>query len=68
MGTKPVHLNDNCTAFFQYRTCLISFLTQNPESGGQVVLEDGRVIEESDPEITVDTVEDVQSHDEVPNY
>jgi hypothetical protein len=33
-----------------------------------VVLEDGRVIEESDPEITVDTVEDVQSHDEVPNY
>ena len=30
----------------------------------QVVLEDGRVIEESDPEVTVDTVEDVQSHDE----
>ena len=28
----------------------------------QVVLEDGRVIEEDDPEITVDTVEDVESH------
>jgi len=28
----------------------------------QVVLEDGRVIEEDDPEVTVDTVEDVQSH------
>ena len=28
----------------------------------QVVLEDGRVIEEDDPEITVDTVEDTQSH------
>jgi hypothetical protein len=29
-----------------------------------VVLEDGRVIEEDDPEIIVDTIEDVQSHDE----
>jgi hypothetical protein len=29
-----------------------------------VVLEDGRIIEESEPEITVDTVEDTQSHDE----
>jgi hypothetical protein len=29
-----------------------------------VVLEDGRIIEESDPEVTVDTVEDTQSHDE----
>lgn len=28
----------------------------------QVVLEDGRVIEEDDPEITVDTIEDVESH------
>ena len=28
----------------------------------QVVLEDGRVIEEDDPEITVDTIEDTQSH------
>ena len=28
----------------------------------QVVLEDGRVIEEDDPEITFDTVEDVESH------
>ena len=28
------------------------------------MLEDGRIIEESDPEITVDTVEDTQSHDE----
>ena len=28
----------------------------------QVVLEDGRVIEEDDPEVTVDTIEDVESH------
>merc|ERR1719340_457503 len=28
----------------------------------QGVLEDGRVIEEDDPEVTVDTVEDVESH------
>ena len=28
----------------------------------QVVLEDGRVIEEDLPEVTVDTVEDIQSH------
>lgn len=28
----------------------------------QVVLEDGRVIEEDDPEVTVDTIEDTQSH------
>jgi hypothetical protein len=28
----------------------------------QVVLEDGRIIEEDEPEVTVDTVEDVESH------
>jgi hypothetical protein len=28
----------------------------------QVVLEDGRLIEEDDPEVTVDTIEDVESH------
>jgi len=28
----------------------------------QVVLEDGRIIEEGEPEVTVDTVEDVESH------
>jgi len=28
----------------------------------QVVLEDGRVIEEDDPEVTLDTIEDVESH------
>jgi len=28
----------------------------------QVVLEDGRVIEEDDPEVTVDTIEDIESH------
>ena len=28
----------------------------------QVVLEDGRVIEEDDPQVTLDTIEDVESH------
>lgn len=28
----------------------------------QVVLEDGRVIEEDDPEVTLDTIEDIESH------
>ena len=38
------------------------FLFTETRRQRQLVLEDGRIIEEDEPEVTVDTIEDVESH------